>query len=1285
MNLDTACNCCPPASCDACAPQCSSADPYVMIRAERPLKSNFVCSTKNCNVFGGHDANPMPEYQCCKKTNKIKDEDKNSLGSPIGLVASNVNFKTEGKTSDIIQARYATYLKAFARLHLNAETSWNSLVIDDIMKEGLILYSYSQKGENNMESPPDIYTPNEVNVLREFELSDFGFHVELMQPFKLNTSASLETGAKGDGVDLTLEDLMATLKSFFRQHKYGLLTVGSFYAMIWRSTDAYFIFDVCGRRVADFQTDKDKGVAMLICLSSLENLRHLLVNLSGLQVSDPVTIREIKVVKVITPSGAIMQKDYGKRTHQYQVINDDYAYLRSALHLTLNRRDLVRNRSALPVALAAIVVSKIDHPATWNMQMLDKIICFGVNFCQTCWANCRARDIIDVTEFPTYFTMGQFQITNEIMAHKYEGTWRCVPGFKHSVLAHAIKKAFQAGEQKLLVQINYQIYAIWKKHDFIYLLDPYRHRILGKPSESEVYEQMEKSATVRMFGSFEVFMNVFNHILLDSNRTSQFFIHIVKVKNIQTRQTVKDSSAQPVEDTKLDSNGEIISINEHICFEEGEDLCRKALGEISDYEDEDLKSDVVEIELRTSSSEAEVMEEEEAGAGELEEMEGLETSSSGEEGSGHKKKTQSGKGKGNKGKSKGKGSKHKGGSGKGKKGQGAKDTEEGGGKKRKKNNEDSGESSEEEASKSKKSRKVKTKEGNEKTNKKDRNQKNKGGDQQETDNENKTKDDKATADDKSKQAKTKQEKEDIDKNRKDKDGKDKDGKDKDGKDNDVKDHKDKAGKDKDVKDKNKNMDAIAKGQDDEENVRKQLKENEDRGNKNLVKNENEMADKKHLNKDEDLDKNKKDSNKETTLGQDKDKNDSNKENTLSQDKDKKDSNKEKTLGQDKVKKDSNKETNLDQDKYKKDANKEKTLSQDQGRGLGKDADNIDPNLARDKTEQDKVQSKTDANAYPNLTNDNVDPSQDKSNLDKTDKNVLKGGGKGGNELTSISPDGHKKSQPTEQPDDGKNKPGLVPNKDEDTKHDSDQAKGSNKENVRDKDPNKPLDKHLSGDKTKDIEKPKQDLHKDLNENKMKDKLNPTDQLNKDLKQKATKDEFGHKNQRGGDHSQLYDDGTEADDENEDFFKKNQRYCSMPNPNRYPGYYKYPADMAVVGSESGSYASICKLFQAGFKMADRLLTMTPWGNFVIFRCSGKSVLEENHYFLFDGCTCNFDRFRHFDLSVGTAGLICFKHIHNVIEYIRHLRKSRRRHGNEQPQYTADDICRQYCSRIGNLRV
>uniref|UniRef100_A0A1A9VBR8 Uncharacterized protein n=1 Tax=Glossina austeni TaxID=7395 RepID=A0A1A9VBR8_GLOAU len=123
------------------------------------------------------------------------------------------------------------------------------------------------------------------------------------------------------------------------------------------------------------------------------------------------------------------------------------------------------------------------------------------------------------------------------------------------------------------------------------------------------------------------------------------------------------------------------------------------------------------------------------------------------------------------------------------------------------------------------------------------------------------------------------------------------------------------------------------------------------------------------------------------------------------------------------------------------------------------------------------------------------------------------------------------------------------------------------------------------------------------------------------------------------------------------------------PNSYPGILLHPKTLAVVGSECGSYDSLCKLLHAGFRCADRVYTMVPWGNYVVFRSQdGDKYL----YFVFDGCTCNVNRFRYLDLTCGTASLLYFEELHKAINYIITSR-SRREELKNLKRSVVDDVC------------
>lgn len=125
------------------------------------------------------------------------------------------------------------------------------------------------------------------------------------------------------------------------------------------------------------------------------------------------------------------------------------------------------------------------------------------------------------------------------------------------------------------------------------------------------------------------------------------------------------------------------------------------------------------------------------------------------------------------------------------------------------------------------------------------------------------------------------------------------------------------------------------------------------------------------------------------------------------------------------------------------------------------------------------------------------------------------------------------------------------------------------------------------------------------------------------------------------------------------------------PNSYPGLLQQPKTMAVIGSECGSYDSLCKLIHSGFRCADRIYAMVPWGNYVIFRARTDSKMT---YYLFDGCTCNVNRFRYLDLSCGTAGLLYFDEMHKIINYII-MSRARRDEIKNLKRCVVDDVCKE----------
>ncbi|KAH8402851.1 hypothetical protein KR222_002928, partial [Zaprionus bogoriensis] len=549
------------------------------------------CSHESCRIYGVHDdpyTKPFDPKEC--KSSRRTSIDK-SLGLPLGIVIGTVPSKSG--TPNIESIRYAFILKAFAMTYFTRRTDWNPDFLDQIIVDGQILFSDSEAMESpNANVYPEIYDENEQAVTRHFKLNDIEFAIELDAPFELY------------GIRNVIGRLRRVLTSYFRRHKSGVFWTPYWYLLIWKETGVWMVLDLSGRSKDTLKSNQDGGYPVLLAMRSLDNVIHLIKEESNLEKTDVFTLRDILVVRLVTPGpdGISQERDFGPRMSEFDVIASDYAYLKSNLHLTLNPKDALRNRSALPVAVATALASKIDHPATWDAKTYDKVMCYGVNMCKNCWEPCTdLNQPMDLDTFPRQIRMGQFVAEVMLTPNVYEGWWKCVPMFKYNDFHLMLEKAISENDY-VIFQINNQMYSLWKKGEFIYLMDPYRHHIVGR-----ILEEGEdpKSASVRMFGNMDRLLSVFHQILLESNRSAIFHIHTLRIRNITECPPGTAPMLLPP-----DQDVEVASLNENILFDENYDKCLEDLAAISDFE-EDLASEIEPI-VEISSSE-EMVEEEEGG------------------------------------------------------------------------------------------------------------------------------------------------------------------------------------------------------------------------------------------------------------------------------------------------------------------------------------------------------------------------------------------------------------------------------------------------------------------------------------------------------------------------------------------------------------------------------------------------------------------------------------------------------------------------------------------------
>ncbi|XP_034656486.1 uncharacterized protein LOC117893832 [Drosophila subobscura] len=568
-------------------------------RSRQPTSNSYYSTYSNPICPSRYAANPLDKpyyheylWKSCKKRKNRVDVEADSIGVAVGMVCSESKIagprSLEGRLHDEVNSRnFATYLKAFALVYVLPEVEWTAEKIDMLLQEGTDLFMASSEGDDskpNKDSKstpllrPQVYTNAEDRIKRNFTLEGHTFTLALESRYLGDPKQPLETQPPH-----IISNLRDVLQTFFRTGHYCLLLTKMGHLLIWKRRKVFFVLDVQGRRKDDLVSDKAKGVAMLVCLHTIDNVFYLVSQLSGISPTDDFTLRELVVVRLVTPDGRIYLRDTVQRDVDFEVINNNYAYLKGSLHLSLNTADPLRSRSSIMVAVGAIMASKIDHPATWNTNMFDRLICYGVELCRSCWGD-RLKDLrpINLDEFPTQLRLGQFVVELELLPNVRSGNWRCVVRVAGTDFDHHVRETLKEFGN-VIFQINSQMYAVWSKGGFYYLLDAYRHSIVG------THVQQDKAlgakwSTVRMFRDPLTMISVFHQLLKESNRQSPYHIHALRINNLA--ECPKGYALAPLPEGV---DPEVQSINETIRFKQHATSSGHVLASVSDYE-EDLVS-----------------------------------------------------------------------------------------------------------------------------------------------------------------------------------------------------------------------------------------------------------------------------------------------------------------------------------------------------------------------------------------------------------------------------------------------------------------------------------------------------------------------------------------------------------------------------------------------------------------------------------------------------------------------------------------------------------------------
>ncbi|XP_032599028.1 uncharacterized protein LOC6558076 isoform X2 [Drosophila grimshawi] len=431
---------------------------------------------------------------------------------------------TRPNSKELLQSKcvpdFGIYLKAFALIYILPEEDWLPENIGRLLAEGEELFDADTDGDY-ADGPMH---ESGIYIKRTFMLGGHNFTLELRPPCQQHRFPHI------------ISNLKPVLQNFFRTSHYCMFHHRGFHLLIWRRRKLFFIMDV-RRRHGDAVNSLPHRVEMLSCLQTLDNVVYLLANLSDCKGCDEFALRELIVSRLVTPDGRTFLRNHNQISTEYSVVNKNYAYLKSNLHLSLNPANMLRNGGSLIVGVTGILAANIEHPASWNTSTLDRIICFGFDLYRSCWCpnaqDCSLCSPIDLDTFPTQVRLGQFVAEIKLLPEMWSGSWRGSLTYLDIDGSSKIRQVLKTYGNALF-QINSQIYTLWYRDDNYYLLDPYRHFVMTtSPATSENgITKCPKWATVRMFPDLPNMLSVFHQLLRESNRHSTLFVHVVAIKHI---------------------------------------------------------------------------------------------------------------------------------------------------------------------------------------------------------------------------------------------------------------------------------------------------------------------------------------------------------------------------------------------------------------------------------------------------------------------------------------------------------------------------------------------------------------------------------------------------------------------------------------------------------------------------------------------------------------------------------------------------------------------------------
>lgn len=453
-----------------------------------------------------------------------------TLGKPYGIQFGGLNIEGDFFPSDV-RGKQAldTLIVAHGMNHFKEAINWNQQDIDNVLMLGTELFNETKN----------------VQLVKLKELTKgFVFKKSFIQ---VTVSEPMIVGKVMTLMDRSV-DLQLGLEKFFSQHRYGIVQTPDLDLYIVKN-GIFYVFDPRGRETECIRTET--GESAVMAFATLDNVYHLILNLSRINIKDPFKICSVTVSNVMGSNNSpekftatIGNPSKVFRSNDYRTSDDpDISYLKGNVHLGSKVFEELANKHHLSSAITAMVYAKIDPPNSWSSNILDRVFHFGMELFKGCTEGEPVKNLT-IADIPSRFYIGDLYRAGVAIAPFLKRT-SLKPSYlsADNPITQALKEILTSTSFRcFLLQIENSTFALWQKlsTEAFYFLDGSQRDLDGNV---DLYEGASFLFTAQCIEKLcEVIIDRINKIQLPANATLN--IHGVKIFEL-TKLTEKQQKCKP--------------------------------------------------------------------------------------------------------------------------------------------------------------------------------------------------------------------------------------------------------------------------------------------------------------------------------------------------------------------------------------------------------------------------------------------------------------------------------------------------------------------------------------------------------------------------------------------------------------------------------------------------------------------------------------------------------------------------------------------------------------------